>query len=1141
MELGSMKQDTTFLVVMICSIWLSLLLIPIGSAEQQGSIVAWPCENEQCTTIPEGDNFVAIATTDQYSPHSLALTADGSIVAWGDNSWGQCTVPAGNNFIAIDAAGDTSYALRSDGSIAQWGRIFYTPPLETGLVALSGGNTYSSSLALRSNGTIVQWGGFLGLTPKAEGYKAVSAGSHGKAPNLAVSSTNSIVAWKNSDDCGYGLCNVPAGNDFIAVDGGAYHAVALRSDHSIVTWGCDGWCDLPSLTPSPEENYGISAIAAAEGQTLALLENGSLASWPHHETLHPPEGADYFSIATAGPYFNLALKAVDIPPEPKPVIENITFLPAIPVTGKKVEFSAEIDDNSTTWNCTGLQWSFINGTDSKVENTLGGKEDFNDTPAMVWPSGQYGKKIVTCTLFGEEDGTAGEPVLLDTKTIEMAVFFPMVEPGYEDWETKVANIPQWAIDGDNPGRNETRQPNWYRYWVRDGAVDGLNEFAFNATIGNCYNTATGNLWIGNMGAMPWPLFNKTTRLAGGGKEFFGGQVGIRLTGATVVHENRHKTISLAWRAGGPFNLTGTPLLDSDRVGNNNDSLPDDFENGTVHTDWEPAGSLTNWTITDTYDIYATFRGHYDEYGDEEYLCYRAENALGDTVIHNESDWSDYSFLAKQQKANGSAAAGPGSLTGKTGTQPPSPGFIFSEPELITSEYTGPTAITGPFADEGTDLNGNGLYDSLDVSVGIGVNDTSLWVIQGWLYDGENTVVAYTRYSDELATGSYSIPLRFNGIDIHANGVNGPYRVMITLSASGREMFELDRIENAHTTKAYTLSQFEGSQVRLGNSYSDAGVDTNGDGIFEYLQVDAGLTVVNSGTYRVSAALEKEGEAITSAFTTVFLDSGATTVPLLFDGNTIGASGLAGPYRVKGVTIQDTGDRVLAYSSSPWTTAPYSISQFRMAGFRFNGTFAEYGVDTNGNNLFDTLSIDTGVEVTVPGTYLVSGVLFDTSNRIIDQTSVQINGSEPRAVILAFNGSRIRQSGMNGPYTLALLTALDGDGRFVDYLPQAYETAAYPAVDFEGPPIIDTTAPDGITDLHNTTYAGTYINWSWTDPTDADFSHVLVYLDTIPKPNVTKGTGYYNATLLTANTDHTISTRTVDYLQPDIPLHHAPGI
>jgi len=74
---------------------------------------------------------------------------------------------------------------------------------------------------------------------------------------------------------------------------------------------------------------------------------------------------------------------------------------------------------------------------------------------------------------------------------------------------------------------------------------------------------------------------------------------------------------------------------------------------------------------------------------------------------------------------------------------------------------------------------------------------------------------------------------------------------------------------------------------------------------------------------------------------------------------------------------------------------------------------------------------------------------------------------------------------------------------------------------------DTTPPASIRDLHNTTYAGSYINWSWTDPTDSDFSHVLVYIDSVPKPNVPKGTRYYNATGLTANADHTISTRTVD--------------
>jgi len=76
-------------------------------------------------------------------------------------------------------------------------------------------------------------------------------------------------------------------------------------------------------------------------------------------------------------------------------------------------------------------------------------------------------------------------------------------------------------------------------------------------------------------------------------------------------------------------------------------------------------------------------------------------------------------------------------------------------------------------------------------------------------------------------------------------------------------------------------------------------------------------------------------------------------------------------------------------------------------------------------------------------------------------------------------------------------------------------------------VADAISPQGITNLHNTTYNATSINWTWTDPADADFSKVMIYLNGTFKTNVTKGVMFYNATGLTPNTAYTIGTHTID--------------
>jgi len=72
--------------------------------------------------------------------------------------------------------------------------------------------------------------------------------------------------------------------------------------------------------------------------------------------------------------------------------------------------------------------------------------------------------------------------------------------------------------------------------------------------------------------------------------------------------------------------------------------------------------------------------------------------------------------------------------------------------------------------------------------------------------------------------------------------------------------------------------------------------------------------------------------------------------------------------------------------------------------------------------------------------------------------------------------------------------------------------------------IDTTPPASISDLKNTT-GTTWINWTWTNPTDSDFNYTMVYLDGIFKTNTSNS--YYNATGLIADTSYEIGTHRVD--------------
>ena len=75
---------------------------------------------------------------------------------------------------------------------------------------------------------------------------------------------------------------------------------------------------------------------------------------------------------------------------------------------------------------------------------------------------------------------------------------------------------------------------------------------------------------------------------------------------------------------------------------------------------------------------------------------------------------------------------------------------------------------------------------------------------------------------------------------------------------------------------------------------------------------------------------------------------------------------------------------------------------------------------------------------------------------------------------------------------------------------------------------DTIPPASATNLKETGVGPDWTNWTWNNPLDADFSHVMVYIDGAFITNTADSSiNYYNATGLSDGATHTISIQTVD--------------
>ena len=97
----------------------------------------------------------------------------------------------------------------------------------------------------------------------------MTAVAAGRTQSLALKSDGTVVAW----GCGsldFGQCAVPGGLAGVTAIAAAYgHSLALKSDGTVVAWGCGaghdfGQCNVPAALA------GVTAIAAGDFHSLAV-------------------------------------------------------------------------------------------------------------------------------------------------------------------------------------------------------------------------------------------------------------------------------------------------------------------------------------------------------------------------------------------------------------------------------------------------------------------------------------------------------------------------------------------------------------------------------------------------------------------------------------------------------------------------------------------------------------------------------------------------------------------------------------------------------------------------------------------------------------------------------------------------------
>ena len=361
----------------------------------------------------------------------------------------------------------------------------------------------------------------------------------------------------------------------------------------------------------------------------------------------------------------------------------------------------------------------------------------------------------------------------------------------------------------------------------------------------------------------------------------------------------------------------------------------------------------------------------------------------------------------------------------------------------------PADIIGSYSNYGIDTDGDGKYNCLAIDVWVNVKEAGTYWVYGRLDDSNGKRITSEWDEAYLSTGLQKFTLKFNGYDIYRNGVNGPFSLGYTELDDEEGNREIDHRHNAYTTSFYYYTDFDKPPADLTGSYSECGIDADGDGKYDYLTIDVWISVKEVGYYNLQGWLDDcHGYGINSDWNGTYLKEGLQKLTLEFDGYEIYRYGVSGSFILGRVKLLDDDWNAVDDKWDVYTTSYFAYTDFDKPPTYLTGAYADYGVDADGNGKYDYLAIDVGVNVKEDGKYNVYGQLNDQADEYVTSDGDEVDLSRGlQKFTLQFGGYKIYRNGVDGPFLLRYVELYDEWNR-ADYKYDAYITSYYNHAEFD---------------------------------------------------------------------------------------------
>jgi hypothetical protein len=371
--------------------------------------------------------------------------------------------------------------------------------------------------------------------------------------------------------------------------------------------------------------------------------------------------------------------------------------------------------------------------------------------------------------------------------------------------------------------------------------------------------------------------------------------------------------------------------------------------------------------------------------------------------------------------------------------------------VTATNTTGPVDYTLNAWLEGAPLQMTAAVDRVSAPLG-GTFVLTTKLLNGTLPISGATVHATVRLPDRVTLANVTLTDDGHAPDAVANDgtYSGAYSGTTQTGAYGVAIDASGPASGPFTREDYLSLFVTASSSTILDGITDVGRDLNANGLFDQLVLNVPVQITAPGTYRLAATLVDSAGNILESSNSFSLSSASTSAELVFDGQTLFAHGVNGPYHITSVRMAEERNQLvlpLTETTSVYNTAPYAFTAFEGAGMALSGVNSAIGVDTNGNGKFDLLQADIGVRVRTAGSYDWTARLRDLLGREITLAGKSGNLTVGvNSIRLQFDGSAIGHNGVDGPFSITDLLLFGPDTLSVA---DVFSSPPMAASDFEG--------------------------------------------------------------------------------------------